>query len=162
MKRKSEQKSELKSTLKIFNEADIEARGSIVKGQAAKRLVGSPEHPTERLTVSLVTFEPGIVEGLHWHLVEVFYYVISGRAVVRDIEGKGRDVGPGTVIYAPAGIAGSHEWEIKEKLQLIGVRATADPEKRMQFQVDRVTKTSSIELNILTELFNGSEFKSLY
>jgi mannose-6-phosphate isomerase-like protein (cupin superfamily) len=157
-----ERKSELKSTLKIFNEADVKAKRSIVKGQAAKRLLSSPEHPSERLTVALVSFEPGTVEGLHWHLIEAFYYVISGRAVVRDIEGKSTDVGPGSVIYAPAGIAGSHEWEIKEKLQLIGVRATADPEKRMQFQVDPVTKTSSIELNILTELFNGSEFKSLY
>jgi hypothetical protein len=25
---------------------------------------------------------------MHWHLIEVFYYVISGRAVLTDIEGN--------------------------------------------------------------------------
>ena len=97
--------------------------------------MGNAAHPTERLTVSLVTFQPGTHEKLHWHLIEVFYYVISGRASMTDIEGNEYHLGPGSVIYAGPGIAGSHSWTIKEKLQLIGIRATADAEKTIQFDV---------------------------
>jgi len=97
----------------------------------------------------LVTFEPGAHELLHWHLIEVFYYVISGRAVMKDIEGKSHEIEAGSVIYASPGIAGSHSWEIKERLQLIGVRATADPEKTIQFDVDPVTKESTMPLERL-------------
>ncbi|MEE8442346.1 MAG: cupin domain-containing protein, partial [Dehalococcoidia bacterium] len=82
-----------------------------------------------------------------WHLIEVFYYVISGRAVVTDIEGKSHDVGPGSVVYARPGIAGSHSWDIQERLQLIAIRATADPEKTFQFDVDIATKRSSVDLD---------------
>ena len=152
----------LKSTLRIFNEADLEPQPAVVRGQTGKLLAGTTERPSERLWAALASFEPGTVEGLHWHLVEVFYYVISGRAVMRDIEGKSHNIGPGSVIYAPAGIAGSHEWDIKEKLQLIAVRATADPEKLMQFEVNSSTKESSIEFELLVNLFKGAEFKSLY
>jgi mannose-6-phosphate isomerase-like protein (cupin superfamily) len=152
----------LESTLRIFNEADLEGQPAIARGQTGKLLVGTTERPSERLWAALASFEPGTVEGLHWHLVEVFYYVISGRATMRDIEGRSYNIGPGSVIYAPAGIAGSHEWDIKEKLQLIAVRATADPEKLMQFEVDGATKESSIGFDLLVNLFKGTEFKSLY
>ena len=58
--------------------------------------------------------KPGALEELHWHPIESFYFVISGHATVRDIEGKEYEVGPGSFIYASPGIAGAHEWEVKE------------------------------------------------
>jgi mannose-6-phosphate isomerase-like protein (cupin superfamily) len=141
---------DIKSTLKVFNEADMPfAQGLAGAGHRRKQLAGSAEHPTERLSAALVTFEPGTHEHLHWHLVEVFYYVISGRAIMKDIEGKTYDVGPGSVVYASPGIASSHSWEITEKLQLIGIRATADPEKLIQFDVDPDTKESTLPLERL-------------
>ena len=92
---------ELKTTLRVFNEADVPAGPGIVEGQTFKRLVGEEKVPTERIMVGIANFEPGTLEHLHWHLVEVFYYVISGRAVMRDIEGNTYDIGPGSFIYAP-------------------------------------------------------------
>ena len=80
---------DIKTTLKVFNERDITGvPGVVPQGQIVKQLVGNAAHPTERLTVSLVTFQPGTHEKLHWHLIEVFYYVISGRASMTDIEGN--------------------------------------------------------------------------
>ena len=150
---------EIKSTLKVFNQSEVQGvQGVVGRGQLVKQLAGNAEHPSERLTVSLVTFEPGTHENLHWHLIEVFYYVISGRAVMNDIEGKSYDLGPGSVVYATPGIAGSHSWEIKERLQLIGVRATADPEKTIQFDVDPVTQESTMPIDRLAKR-NAISFK---
>jgi len=153
----------IKSTLKVFNQSEVQGvQGVVGHGQLVKQLAGNAEHPSERLTVSLVTFEPGTHENLHWHLIEVFYYVISGRAVMQDIEGKTYDLGPGSVVYATPGIAGSHSWEIKERLQLIGVRATADPEKTIQFDVDPVTQESTMPIDRLAKRHAISFKKSHY
>ena len=154
---------EIRTTLKVFNEADVAgAPGVVGNGQLVKQLAGSPEHPTERLTVMLVSFEAGLHEHLHWHLIEVFYYVISGRAVMKDIEGKTYDIGPGSVIYASPGIAGSHSWDIKERLQLVAIRATADPERTIQFDVDEATRMSTMPLDRLAKRQAISIKKSLY
>jgi len=109
-----------------------------------------------------VTFEAGLHEHLHWHLIEVFYYVISGRAVMKDIEGNAYELGPGSTVYASPGIAGSHSWEIKEKLQLLGIRATADLEKTIQFDVNPATKESTMPLERLAKRQAVNLKKSLY
>lgn len=154
---------EIKSTLRVFNASEVQGvPGVLPQGQIVRNLAGSAERPTERLTVNLVNFEPGVHEHLHWHLIEVFYYVISGRAVMKDIEGRTHDLGPGSVIYAPPGIAGSHSWEIKDKLQLIGIRATADPERVIQFDVDPVTKESTMPVERLARRQAISLKKSFY
>ena len=153
---------ELKSTLKVFNEADLPSVPAAVEGQTRKLLAGSAEHSSERMRVSLVSVKTGTVEHLHWHLVEAFHYVISGRAIMRDIEGKTYNIGPGSVIYAPPGIVGSHEWEIEEEMQLIAVRATTDPERNLQFTVDDSTKESKIELDQLVARGVANFRKSLY
>ena len=154
---------DIKTTLKVFNERDITGvPGVVPQGQIVKQLVGNAAHPTERLTVSLVTFQPGTHEKLHWHLIEVFYYVISGRASMTDIEGNEYDLGPGSVIYAGPGIAGSHSWTIKEKLQLIGIRATADAENTIQFDVDPATQESTMPVERLARRQALSLKKSLY
>jgi mannose-6-phosphate isomerase-like protein (cupin superfamily) len=152
---------ELKSTLRVFNETTVKANRGVVEGQVLKMLVGNPEQPTERIHVALASYKAGTVEPLHWHPIEAFYYIISGRAIVRDIEDKEYDVGAGTVIYASPGLQGSHEWEAKEALQLIAIRATTDLERKLQFTVDKATKRSYIEVDELARR-GGLRFKSLY
>jgi mannose-6-phosphate isomerase-like protein (cupin superfamily) len=124
-------------------------------------LTGNDARPSERILTILASFKPGIHEKPHWHLIEAFYYVISGRAVMKDMEGKSYNLGPGSVVYAPAGIAGSHDWDIKEELQLLAVRGTTDPAKIIQFDVDESTKQSSIEFGELIR-WGGAKFKSIY
>ena len=154
---------EIQSTLKVFNETDVVGTTGVVgPGQLVKQLAGNAEHPSERLTVMLVSFEAGLHEHLHWHLIEVFYYVISGRAVMKDIGGRSHDIGPGSVIYASPGIAGSHSWDIKERLQLLAIRATADPEKTIQFDVDEATKMSTMPVERLAKRQAIHIKKSLY
>ena len=70
-------------------------------------------------------------------------------------------MGPGCAIYAPPGIAGAHEWEVKEALQILAVRATTESDKKMQFTVDKKTKRSYIDLDEL-EKRGGISFKSHY
>ena len=139
----------LKTTLRVFNETDVPEGSGIVPGQIRKRLAGTPEHPSERIMSLVATFKVGTLEHLHWHLTEAFHYVISGRAVVRDIEGKEYEVGPGSIIYAPPGVAGSHEWEVKEDLKLIAFRATTDPQRNLQIWVDQSTLESRIDFDHL-------------
>jgi len=87
---------------------------------------------------------------------------MAGSATVRDYGGREYPVSPGSAIYAPPGIAGSHEWEVgKDGLQLLSIRATLEGHKRMQFTVDRETKQSYIELDEL-EKMDGVSFKSHY
>jgi len=152
---------ELKSTLTIFNASEIEKKQGYVKEHMRQRLIGNPDHPSERIFVSRATFEPGAVSPYHWHPIEVAYYVISGRAIINDIEGNRREMTAGSVLYAPAGIASSHEWEVKETLQLLSIRATTDPTRLIQFSVDKSTKESSMTFKDLMRTI-GVRFKSFY
>ena len=153
---------EIESTLRVINESQVKKMPGVVQGQTVQPLVGVPDFPSERVRVAVATFQPGVHEELHWHAIEVFYYVMSGSAIVRDYHGKEYPVGPGSAIYAPAGIAGSHEWQIGEKgLQLLSIRATLEGHKRMQFTVDRETRRSYIELDELAKM-DGVSFKSHY
>ena len=153
---------ELKSTLQVFNESQLTASPGSAQGQMTKRLAGSAEHPSERIGVILASYKPGSIEHLRWHFVESFHYIISGRGILRDIEGKSHPVGPGDVVYAPPGILGSHEWEIKEDLQLISIKATTDPEKIIQFTVDKSTMESKVDLDYFIKRGAAALKKSLY
>ena len=153
---------EMKSTLRVYNAAEVPSVQGVTKGQTQRQLLGNAAYPSERLIVRLVSFEPGSHEKLHWHLIEAFYYVISGKAVMTDIEGKTRELKAGSVVYAPPGIAGSHSWEIKEQLQLMSIRGTADPEKTIQFDVDLQTMESSVSLDHLQNRQAVSPKKSAY
>jgi quercetin dioxygenase-like cupin family protein len=152
---------EVKSTLRVINQADIEGHVGVIPGQSMKRLVGCPEVPTDRVRVGLATYAPGSIEELHWHPIESFYFVISGHATVRNFEGEEFEVGPGCAIYAPPGIAGAHEWEVREALQILAVRATTESDKKMQFTIDKKTKRSYIDLDELAKR-GGISFKSHY
>ena len=120
--------SELKSTLRVFNEAELDSKPGPYARQARKRLVGCDERPSERLLMNSASFEPGAHVDLHWHPTEGIYYVISGRADMTDIEGNTCEIGPGSVIYVTPGIASSHEWKVKERLQILIIRATTERE----------------------------------
>lgn len=152
---------EIESTVKIINEADIKERPGIVPGQVVKGLVGS-QTPTERISVSIATFEPGTYEWLHWHLIEVAYYVISGHAVVKDVNGKTYNLDPGSLLYAGPGLAGAHSWEAKEQFQLVVIRATSDPSRTYpQFNMENEqNKEFVIKFDSLVR--SGLQKQSLY
>lgn len=152
---------DVKSTLKVINKAAVQGQVGVIPGQTMQRLVGCPEVPTDRLRVGYASYRPGSLEELHWHPIEAFYFVISGHATVRDIEGNAFEVGPGTAIYAPPGIAGAHEWEVKEGLEILAVRGTTESDRKMQFTVDKKTKRSYIDLDELAKR-GGVSFKSHY
>ncbi len=118
---------EVKATLKVINQADCPGRRGVTDGQTYQRMIGCPEIvETDRVRLGRATYKPGTYEQLHWHPIEACYYVISGHATVRNVEGKEFEVGPGSMIYAPPGIAGAHEWEVKESLELLDIRATTE------------------------------------
>jgi quercetin dioxygenase-like cupin family protein len=153
---------EIESTLRVISESHVKKLPGVVQGQTVQPLVGVPEFPSERMRVAVATFQPGVHEELHWHAIEVFYYVMAGSATVRDYHGKEYAVSAGSAIYAPPGIAGSHEWKVgKDGLQLLSIRATLEGHKRMQFTVDRETRRSYIELDELAKM-DGVSFRSHY
>ena len=152
---------EIKSTLKVINQKGVKGLEGVIPQQNFKRLVGCPEVPTDRLRVGMASYEPGAIEPLHWHPIEAFYFVLSGHATVRDYEGKEFEVGPGSMIYAPAGIAGAHEWEVKESLELLDIRATTETNRKIQYTVDKETKRSYIDLEDLAYR-DAISFKSHY
>src|SRR5262245_7992991 len=153
---------EINSTLRVISKSQVKEQPGVVQGQVIQPLVGVPEFPSERVRVAVATFQPGVHEELHWHAIEVFYYVMAGSAIVRDYHGKEYPVGPGSAIYAPPGIAGSHEWQVgKDGLQLLSIRTTLEGHKRMQFTVDRTTRRSYIELDELAKM-DGVSFRSHY
>ena len=150
------------STLQVFNQSGVPEVPGVIKGIMLKKLTGCPEHPSERINVGIATFAPGTHEHLHWHLIETFHYVLAGAATVRDIEGHVYEVGPGDVVYGPPGLRGSHEWEVKEHLQLLTVKATNDPERAIQFNFDKSTMASSAELDYLVVRGVEDMTKSFY
>ncbi len=153
---------EVESTLRVINEADCQGQRGVTEGQTYKRLVGCPEvQATDRIRLGRASYVPGTVEQLHWHPIEACYYVISGHATVRDINGREYEIGPGSIIYAPAGIAGAHEWEVKEGLELLDIRATTETDRKMQFTVDKKTRRSYIDLDELARR-EAISFKSHY
>ena len=154
--------TEVKSTLKVYRQQDLEVKeGRHASGHASKSLVGNEERPSERLSVSLATFEPGKYVPLHWHLIEQVNYVVSGRATLTDIEGKSYDVGPGSYLYISPGIGSAHSWQVIERLEVIAVRGTTSREKNIQFEVDKSTMKSSIDAGYLVKQ-EGALLKSFY
>lgn len=64
---------EVKSTLKVFNEEEVESTLGIGgEGQRIRVLAGSEQHPSERMIVITKSFDAGTYETLHWHLIEAF------------------------------------------------------------------------------------------
>jgi mannose-6-phosphate isomerase-like protein (cupin superfamily) len=141
----------LKTALQVFNQSEVQGSPGVVPGLTVQKLAGDKAHPSERISVGLATFAPGTHEHLHWHLIETFHYIVAGRGIVRDIEGNSREVGPGDVVYGPPGLRGAHEWEVKETLQLLTIKATNAAERAIQFNIDRATMDSTAALGYLVE-----------
>ena len=78
-------KSSLKSRVRSINEANVE--GKLGEYGTSKQLVGGTDIPTERLSIGVTSFKAGDRAPFHFHLHERVYYMISGRAILRDIEG---------------------------------------------------------------------------
>lgn len=153
---------EVKSTLRVINEKDFKGSRGVTDGQTYTRLIGWPEvFMTDRVRLGRASYKPGTYEQLHWHPIEATYYVISGHATVRDFNGKEYEVEAGSIIYAPAGIAGAHEWEVKEALELIDIRACNETNRKIQYTVDKATKRSYIDLEDL-KYRDAISFKSHY
>ena len=152
---------DLRSALSVRHEADVPGATGVVPGQFYKSLVGVPERPTDRVRLGRASYRPDTLEPLHWHPIEALYYVISGTAVVRDIEGNSYDVRAGSYIYAPAGIAGAHEWLAGDSLELLDIRATNETDRKFQFTVDKDTLRSYIDLGELRRR-DGVRFRSHY
>ena len=153
---------EIKSTLQVLNQADYPGRRGVTDGQTYQRLVGWPEvNETDRVRLGRATYKPGTYEQLHWHPIEAYYFVVAGHATVRDLDGNEYPVGPGCSIYAPAGIAGAHEWEVKEYLELLDIRACNETNRKIQYTVDKETKRSYIDLEDL-HYRDAISFKSHY
>lgn len=152
---------QVKSSLQVRQQGDIEGRRGVVEGQTYQSLIGVDDRPTDRVRIGRATYLPGTLEQLHWHPIEALYYVISGEATVRDVEGNEYPVSAGSFVYAPAGLAGAHEWHVKDALELLDIRATNVAHKKMQFWVDRATLRSYIDID---ELFKreGIQFPSHY
>lgn len=140
---------DVRSTLRVMQQADIPGRPGVTVGQTYQALIGVAERPTDRIRLGRATYAPGSLETIHWHPIEALYYVVSGEGRVRDIEGTEYPVRGGSLVYAPAGIAGSHEWEVPETLELLDIRATNDASRKLQFTVDLQTKRSYIDLDEL-------------
>jgi len=152
----------VKATLKVINQKNYKGRRGVTDGQTYQRLVGWPEvFMTDRVRLGRATYKPGTYEQLHWHPIEACYYVISGHATVRNINGKEFPVSAGSIIYAPPGIAGAHEWEVKESLELLDIRATNETNRKIQYTVDKKTKRSFIDLKDL-KYREAISFKSHY
>jgi mannose-6-phosphate isomerase-like protein (cupin superfamily) len=151
----------LVSALQVRHQSDVEGRPGVIPEQTYQTLIGVPERPTDRVRVGRARFVAGALERLHWHPVEAFYYVVSGSAVVRDIEGNEHPVGPGSFVYAPAGIEGAHEWVVEEDLELLDIRATNETHRKLQFTVDRETLRSYIDVGELDRR-EGRRFPSHY
>jgi quercetin dioxygenase-like cupin family protein len=143
---------EVKSTLRVIHERDFKGSRGVTDGQTYTRLIGWPEvFMTDRVRLGRASYRPGTYEQLHWHPIEATYYVISGHATVRDVNGKEYEVEAGSIIYAPPGIAGAHEWEVKEALELLAIRGSTESNKKLQFTVDKKTKRSYIDLEELAK-----------
>lgn len=152
---------QVKTALEVRHQGEIPGRRGVVDGQTYQALIGVGDRPTDRVRIGRASYAPGTLEPLHWHPIEALYYVISGDATVRDIEGNEYAVGPGSFIYAPAGIAGAHEWEVGETLELLDIRATNKTDRKMQFTVDKESFRSFIDLDEL-ERREGIRFPSHY
>jgi quercetin dioxygenase-like cupin family protein len=58
----------------------------------------------ERLFVGLNCFEPGQSQAIHAHAgADKFYLILSGNASML-VGDEARDAGPGTLVWAPAGV----------------------------------------------------------
>ncbi|HET9294161.1 MAG TPA: cupin domain-containing protein [Gemmatimonadales bacterium] len=75
----------------------------------------------EHLFVGLNCYEPGQFQALHSHAgADKFYLVISGKARLR-VGDEAHEAGPGSVVWAPAGIPHGVEEALMRTVMLVGM-----------------------------------------
>jgi quercetin dioxygenase-like cupin family protein len=75
----------------------------------------------ERLFVGLNCFEPGQSQRTHIHAgADKFYLVVSGRARMT-VGGETREVGAGTVVWAPADLPHGVAEAVERTVLLVGI-----------------------------------------
>ncbi|MGH2594039.1 MAG: cupin domain-containing protein [Anaerolineae bacterium] len=81
----------------------------------------------DHMLVGLNCLEPGQTQAAHAHAAaDKFYYVIEGRGLF-SVEGNTQEVGPGMVVWAPAGM--SHGVENRGDSRLTLLVGIAPPPK---------------------------------
>ena len=75
----------------------------------------------DHLFVGLNCFEPGQAQQIHTHAgADKFYLVVSGRARMR-IGEITREAGPGTIVWAPAGVPHGVAQALERTVLLVGI-----------------------------------------
>jgi quercetin dioxygenase-like cupin family protein len=96
---------------------DIPSAATFAAGGATKADLFRGPH----LFVGLNCFEPGQAQRVHTHPgANKFYLVVSGRARVT-VGGETREVGPGTVVWAPADIPHGVAEALERTVLLVGI-----------------------------------------
>lgn len=73
------------------------------------------------LFVGLNCFEPGQAQKVHTHAgADKFYLILSGRARLAVGE-EAREVGPGTVVWAPAGVPHGVAEALERTVMLVAI-----------------------------------------
>ena len=73
------------------------------------------------LFLGLNCFEPGQAQRVHTHAgADKFYLVVSGRARMT-VGGETREVGPGTLIWAPADVPHGVAEALERTVLLVGI-----------------------------------------
>ena len=73
------------------------------------------------LFLGLNCFEAGQAQGVHTHAgADKFYLVVSGRARMT-VGGETREVGPGTVVWAPAEVPHGVAEALERTVLLVGI-----------------------------------------
>jgi len=106
---------------KIINVKD--AKPHVVPWGTTKVLV---DHSigAKNLEVRLTEMLPGQVHEFHEHSVEEVIIVLSGRGVHVEEDGSNFRIGPGDIIYIPAGVKHRHKCIGSEKLEIIVIFAS--------------------------------------
>ena len=88
-----------------------------------RRGPGRQGRPVRRrqLFVGLNCFEPGQSQRVHMHAgADKFYLVVSGRARMT-VGDETREVGPGTVVWAPADVPHGVAEALERTVMLVGI-----------------------------------------
>jgi quercetin dioxygenase-like cupin family protein len=73
------------------------------------------------LFVGLNCFEPGQTQRMHTHAgADKFYLVVSGRARMT-VGDETREVGPGTIVWAPADVPHGVAEALERSVMLVGI-----------------------------------------
>jgi len=95
----------------------IDGHKSFAPGKFTKADLARGEH----LLAGLNCFEPGQSQAIHAHAgADKFYLVLEGKARMR-VGDEEREAGPGTVIWAPAGVPHGVVTAIERSVLLVGM-----------------------------------------